>query len=161
MDELIPRATDVIAQHGMWAGPIIGLLAFGESLAIVGLFIPATALMIATGGLIGTGVLPPLPVLLCAMGGAILDINEPSKVLYRCENHLLTPEEPYETTGFVPNVVFPCATLQDGDTGRIAIYYGAADTNVGLAFTTVDEVVTYIKAHSKLQWGDDIAQDDF
>ena len=94
-------------------------------------------------------------------GGAILDINEPSKVLYRCENHLLTPEEPYETTGFVPNVVFPCATLQDGDTGRIAIYYGAADTNVGLAFTTVDEVVTYIKAHSKLQWGDDIAQDDF
>jgi len=25
----------------------------------------------------------------------------------------------------------------------------------------VDEVVTYIKAHSKLQWGDDIAQDDF
>lgn len=96
-----------------------------------------------------------------SMGGAILDINEPSKVLYRCENHLLTPEEPYETTGFVPNVVFPCATLQDGDTGRIAIYYGAADTNVGLAFTTVDEVVTYIKAHSKLQWGDDIAQDDF
>ena len=51
--------------------------------------------------------------------------------------------------------------LQDGGTGRIAIYYGAADTNVGLAFTTVDEVVTYIKAHSKLQWGDDIAQDDF
>lgn len=96
-----------------------------------------------------------------SMGGAILDINEPSKVLYRCENHLLTPEEPYETIGFVPNVVFPCATLQDGDTGRIAIYYGAADTNVGLAFTTVDEVVTYIKAHSKLQWGDDIAQDNF
>ena len=96
-----------------------------------------------------------------SMGGAILDINEPSKVLYRCENHLLTPEEPYETTGFVPNVVFPCATLQDGDTGRIAIYYGAADTNVGLAFTTVDEVVPYIKAHSKLQWGDDIAQDAF
>ena len=83
-----------------------------------------------------------------SMGGAILDINEPSKVLYRCENHLLTPEEPYETTGFVPNVVFPCATLQDGDTGRIAIYYGAADTNVGLAFTTVDRVLDYIKKNS-------------
>ena len=47
------------------------------------------------------------------------------------------------------------ATLQDGDTGRIAIYYGAADTNVGLAFTTVDEVVSYIKEHSVLHYADD------
>ena len=79
----------------------------------------------------------------------------------RLHGEYISEPTAYETTGFVPNVVFPCATLQDGDTGRIAIYYGAADTNVGLAFTTVDEVVTYIKAHSKLQWGDDIAQDDF
>ena len=92
-----------------------------------------------------------------SMGAAILDTDEPSRVLYRCENHLLTPEEDYETTGFVPNVVFPCATLQDGDTGRIAIYYGAADTNVGLAFTTADEIVDYIKAHSVLHAGDDEA----
>ena len=82
-----------------------------------------------------------------SMGGAILDINEPSKVLYRCENHLLTPEAPYETTGFVPNVVFPCATLQDPDTGRIAIYYGCADTVTGVAFTTVDELVNFCKEH--------------
>ena len=78
----------------------------------------------------------------------ILDIDEPSKVLYRCENYLLTPEEPYEERGFVPNVTFPCATLQDTETGRIAIYYGAADTYVGLAFTQVDLVVDYIKKHS-------------
>ena len=85
-----------------------------------------------------------------SMGGAILDINEPSKVLYRCENYLLTPELPYETTGFVPNVVFPCATLQDADTGRIAIYYGGADTVVGLAFCDVNEVIDYIKKHNEL-----------
>ena len=89
-----------------------------------------------------------------SMGGAILDIDEPSKVKYRCENYLLTPEEPYEVTGFVPNVVFPCATLQDEDTGRIAIYYGCADTHVGLAFTKVDEVVQYIKDHSVLNYAD-------
>ena len=83
-----------------------------------------------------------------SIGGAILDIDEPSKVLYRCENYLLTPEEPYEERGFVPNVTFPCATLQDTETGRIAIYYGAADTYVGLAFTQVDLVVDYIKKHS-------------
>ena len=42
----------------------------------------------------------------------------------------------------------PCATIQDAETGRIAIYYGAADTYVGLAFTQVDEIVDYIKEHS-------------
>lgn len=85
-----------------------------------------------------------------SIGGAILDIENPSIVKYRCENFLLTPQEWYEERGFVGNVCFPCATLQDKDTGRIAVYYGAADTYVALAFTYLDEVVDYIKAHSKL-----------
>lgn len=85
-----------------------------------------------------------------SIGGAILDIENPSIVKYRCENFLLTPQEWYEERGFVGNVCFPCATLQDKETGRIAIYYGAADTYVALAFTYLDEVVDYIKAHSKL-----------
>ena len=80
-------------------------------------------------------------------GGAILDRDEPSRVLHRCSTFLLTPETDYEERGFVPNVCFPCATLQDAATGRIALYYGCADSYVGLAFTTVDEVVDYIKAH--------------
>lgn len=83
-----------------------------------------------------------------SIGGAILDRDEPSRVLYRCSTFLLTPETDYEERGFVPNVCFPCATLQDADTGRIAVYYGCADSYVGLAFTTADEVVDYIKAHS-------------
>lgn len=82
-----------------------------------------------------------------SIGGAILDREEPSKVLYRCADYLLTPETEYEERGFTPNVCFPCASLQDAATGRIAIYYGCADSYVGLAFTTVDEVVDYIKAH--------------
>lgn len=85
-----------------------------------------------------------------SIGGAILDIDEPSVVKYRCENFLLTPEEWYEERGFVPNVCFPCAAICDSGTGRIAIYYGAADSYVGLAFTTADEIVAYIKAHSVL-----------
>lgn len=83
-----------------------------------------------------------------SMGGVILDLDDPSKVLYRCENFLMTPEEWYEERGFVNNVVFPCASLFDEDTGRIAIYYGAADSYVGLAFTMVDEIVDYIKENS-------------
>lgn len=82
-----------------------------------------------------------------SIGGAILDLDAPSRVIHRCSTFLLTPEEWYEERGFTQNVTFPCATLQDAATGRIALYYGAADTYVGLAFTTVDETVSYIKAH--------------
>lgn len=85
-----------------------------------------------------------------SMSAAILDKECPSKVLYRCGAVMLTPEEWYEERGFVANVVFPCATLTDAETGRIAIYYGAADSYVCLAFTTVDETVAYIKEHNEL-----------
>lgn len=80
-----------------------------------------------------------------SMGAAILDLNEPSIVKYRSRNYVLTPEMPYEETGFVPNVVFPCATVQDASSGRIAIYYGAADSYVALAYTTVDDLIDYVK----------------
>ncbi len=89
-----------------------------------------------------------------SMGAAILDIDRPSKVLYRTRDFILTPEKNYECVGFVPNVIFPCATLHDADTGRIAIYYGAADTYVCIAYTLVDELVDYIKANSELNAGD-------
>ncbi len=86
-----------------------------------------------------------------SMGAAILDKDEPWKVLHRADSFLLAPHELYETVGDVPNVVFPCAALCDSDTGRIAIYYGAADTTVALAFTTVDEVVDYIYKHDMIK----------
>ena len=84
-----------------------------------------------------------------SIGGAILDIDEPSKVKYRCNNYLLTPEEWFEERGFVPNVTFPCATLHDPASGKIAVYYGAADSYVGLAFGYLDEIIDYIKDNSK------------
>lgn len=90
-----------------------------------------------------------------SMGAAILDIDEPSKVKYRCANFILTPETWYEERGFVANVIFPCATIHDAETGRIAIYYGAADTYVGLAFTQVDELITYIKENNEVLDGED------
>ncbi|PNU02254.1 DedA family protein [Novosphingobium guangzhouense] len=72
MEEFISRVTQFVAVHGVWAGPIVGLLSFGESLAVVGLFIPATAVMLAIGGLVGSDVLAPLPIVLWAIGGAVL-----------------------------------------------------------------------------------------
>ncbi len=88
-----------------------------------------------------------------SVGAAILDIDEPSRVLHRCGNYILTPEEWYEERGFVPNVCFPCATIHDSETGRIALYYGCADSYVGVAYTTAQEIYDYILAH-------DVASED-
>ena len=82
------------------------------------------------------------------MGCAILDRDEPWKVKYRTRYYILGPEMPYEQNGDVPNVTFPCAALADAERGRIAIYYGCADTVTGIAFTTVDELVEYTKKYS-------------
>ena len=88
---------------------------------------------------------------LCTVpGAALLDRNDPGKVLYRTRDYLLTPEKPYETTGFVPNVAFPCANLYDAATGRIAIYYGAADTYTAVAFCQIDELFDCIKKNSEV-----------
>lgn len=79
------------------------------------------------------------------MGAAILDLEQPWNVIARSKAYVMAPYELYECVGDVPNVVFPCATLADSETGKIAIYYGCADTVTGLAFTTVDDMVKYIK----------------
>jgi beta-1,4-mannooligosaccharide/beta-1,4-mannosyl-N-acetylglucosamine phosphorylase len=50
--------------------------------------------------------------------------------------------------GDVPNVAFPCAALTDAATGRIAIYYGCADTVTGLAFGYVDDILDFLKSNS-------------
>lgn len=89
-----------------------------------------------------------------SMGATLLDKEEPSRVKYRSENYILTPEEWYEERGFVDNVIFPCATLHDAETGRIAIYYGAADTYVGVAFTTVTDIINYIIDNNEVIDGD-------
>lgn len=68
---MIEQTTQFVATHAAWAGPVVGLLCLGESLAIVGLFIPATAVMLAIGGLVGAGALEPWPILLWAVVGAI------------------------------------------------------------------------------------------
>jgi beta-1,4-mannooligosaccharide/beta-1,4-mannosyl-N-acetylglucosamine phosphorylase len=100
--------------------------------------------------LIYHGVSGPCNGFVYSMGAALLDIDNPTRVRYRTRDYLLTPEKPYETVGFVPNVAFPCATLCDAATGRIAIYYGAADTYTAIAFTQVDELIDHLKRNSEI-----------
>jgi len=98
--------------------------------------------------LIYHGVSGPCNGFVYSMGAALLDLEDPTRVLYRSRDYLLTPEKPYETVGFVPNVAFPCATLCDADTGRIAIYYGAADTYTAVAFTQADDLIDWLRHNS-------------
>lgn len=80
-----------------------------------------------------------------AFGSALLDLEQPWKVLARSGQYLISPREIYELTGDVPNVTFPCASLHDPETGRIAVYYGCADTVTGLAFGYIPEIIEFTK----------------
>jgi beta-1,4-mannooligosaccharide/beta-1,4-mannosyl-N-acetylglucosamine phosphorylase len=82
-------------------------------------------------------------------GACLLDLEEPWRVVARGRNNVLEPREPWEMVGQVPNVVFPTGALVDRvdaegfapPEARVRIYYGAADTCVGLAETTVRELL--------------------
>lgn len=82
-----------------------------------------------------------------SVGAALLDLNEPWKVLRRCPFQIFAPAALYEQVGDVPNVTFPVSQLCDSETGRIALYYGAADTVTGLAFCHFEEIMSRLAAH--------------
>ena len=84
-----------------------------------------------------------------SFGAALLDLDQPWKVIYRGRPYLLSPQTYYECVGDTPNVAFPCAALHDQSTRRIAIYYGGADTVTALAFAKLDEVLEFIRTTSE------------
>lgn len=71
MEEHIAKAIAFIGANSAWAGPAIGVLAFGESLALIGVLIPGTAILLGIGGLIGTGTIHPVSALSWMIAGAI------------------------------------------------------------------------------------------
>lgn len=71
MDDVIATTTEFIATHRSWAGPIVGLLAFSESFAVIGILIPGTAILLSVGGLVGAGLLDPVTTALWAFSGAV------------------------------------------------------------------------------------------
>lgn len=82
-------------------------------------------------------------------GVALLDLINPSIVIGRGRDNILEPRELYELTGQVPNVVFPSGLIvEDYDEEGFALphslarlYYGAADTCIGLALMTVQQLL--------------------
>jgi predicted GH43/DUF377 family glycosyl hydrolase len=82
------------------------------------------------------------------LGLALLDTERPQHVLARSSEWIFGPEAPYERTGDVAQVVFPCGwiLLEDGDTLRI--YYGAADTSVCVADASLAALLAWLGRHS-------------
>jgi beta-1,4-mannooligosaccharide/beta-1,4-mannosyl-N-acetylglucosamine phosphorylase len=82
-------------------------------------------------------------------GAVLLDLEDPRRVLARTSNNILEPRRQWEMTGQVPNVVFPGGlTVAETDaegyavtSSELRLYYGAADTVVGLAVSTVAEII--------------------
>jgi len=77
------------------------------------------------------------------LGAVILDEDDPRKVLYRSKDPILEPEEDYELYGQVPNIVFSCGVARIRD--KLLVYYGGADTVIGVASCNVEELVQGLK----------------
>ena len=72
MDSLLSSAADFIARHHVWAGVVLGVVTFFESLVVIGAFVPATGLLVAAGGLVAAGVLDPWTVIAGCVIGAVM-----------------------------------------------------------------------------------------
>jgi predicted GH43/DUF377 family glycosyl hydrolase len=77
------------------------------------------------------------------LGLALLDLEDPRRVLRRGEEWVFCPEEPYEMVGDVADVVFPCGTVANGD--ELRVYYGAADTSIALATARISDLLAWLR----------------
>ncbi len=77
------------------------------------------------------------------VGIMLIDKKNPEKILYRQEEPILEPKEPWEKEGDVPNVVFPCGNVIIKN--KLFVYYGGADTVIGVASCKVSEIEKLIE----------------
>lgn len=75
------------------------------------------------------------------LGAVLLDLEDPGRIIGRMNGYLLCPDTLYEHIGRVPDVVFSCGAIADLETRRLRVYYGAADTCIGLAEGDIDAII--------------------
>ena len=80
------------------------------------------------------------------LGLALLDLADPTRVLARADEWVFAPEAPYEVTGDVDKVVFPCGWVADGD--EVRLYYGGADKCIALATARISELLDWLERHN-------------
>jgi predicted GH43/DUF377 family glycosyl hydrolase len=79
------------------------------------------------------------------LGLALLDLQQPAKLLARGDEWVFGPEEDYEMVGDVDKVVFPCGWVTEGD--RVRLYYGSADKCIALATASVSEMLKWLEKY--------------
>jgi len=77
------------------------------------------------------------------IGAMLLDLNDPTKILYRSSNPLLEPDARYENDGFKSGVVYTCGAVIIGD--LLYVYYGGADTVICAAFIELNQLISQLK----------------
>jgi predicted GH43/DUF377 family glycosyl hydrolase len=82
------------------------------------------------------------------LGVALHDLQNPAKVIGVSDSWILQPEDPWETTGYVHNVVFTCGAVPEPD-GTVKIYWGAADTVMCVGEATVSDLVELCTEHAR------------
>ncbi|MGB4054091.1 MAG: glycosidase, partial [Dysgonamonadaceae bacterium] len=82
------------------------------------------------------------------LGVALHDLDDPAKIVGVGDNWILQPEEPYEITGYVHNVVFTCGAVPEDD-GTVKIYWGGADTVMCVGTARIDDLVDLCLTNSR------------
>ena len=95
------------------------------------------------------GVRQTTPKISYRLGLALLDLEDPTKVLRRSEGWIFGPREQYERSGDVNDVVFPCGWVQVGE--ELRIYYGSADTSVSVASAKMKDIMEFINGCPEIQ----------
>jgi predicted GH43/DUF377 family glycosyl hydrolase len=80
------------------------------------------------------------------LGLALFDLERPEICIARGDSWIFGPETPYERTGDVGYVTFPCGTVLDPDGDTLRVYYGAADTCIALATGSLDAMLRWVEA---------------
>ncbi len=75
-----------------------------------------------------------------AAGAMLLDLKDPGRVRAVSPEPVMVPQEPFETSGFVPGVVFPTGAAEIS--GTFLVYYGAADAAVGVAGFSLSDILS-------------------
>ncbi len=83
------------------------------------------------------------------LGVALHDLANPAKILGVCDEWILAPEDPWELTGYVHNVVFSCGAVEDGD-GGVIIYWGGADTVMCAGTANINQLVDLCLNNSRV-----------
>ncbi|HUW20538.1 MAG TPA: hypothetical protein VMW16_14675 [Sedimentisphaerales bacterium] len=78
------------------------------------------------------------------LGLALLDLENPTRVIRRSDEWIFGPKASYEREGDVDDVVFPCGWIRKGDT--VFTYYGAADSCIALATAGVGDLTDFLRS---------------